>query len=419
MSFWKKLFGTAETSPTDPPDKTDSISSRNKVFEPNSKSKLTLLLESVQPIGHPDNPLLRKEYAISSKVPCIDFSAWVSEQLKDKDYNSLWDFVKTLYNENDNLQATVDLSVFIDELVIKTISEKYNLSQDEAKKQVDKSKLNEAKVQAPKLSPLQEAFINFTKKDFRNYITGEEQLLFDLQTFFIIQNGIDDFNREFWISEGKEAEALAKMLCVYFFETRKEGFEELIKKANAFLKEMKTDKLSKDFWKPYLYYGIDKIGSSYSLNIKSDLLEKLKSLSIGERLYFFDYATAYPHRKYWNGDSTYKTRSFGIHEETSLQRIIDLNIFDIVDDIESIPEVTSKGELKEKAELHGLEIKKSWTLEKIFNNLKRSEEGIVFLKDFIIGKRVLKLKSIYMTDLGRLMEYQHEIKVIADLLSMS
>lgn len=419
MSFWKKIFGTTEHIAVAQTDKANSTSDTHNKLDTNSKSKLTLLIESVKSIGHSDYPLLRKEYATSSKMPCTDFSAWVTQQLKEKDYSSLWDFVRTLYNENEKLQVGIDLSGVFDDILVKTVSEKYGISQSEAKKQVDKLNLHEQKPQTQKLSPLRKAFDCFIKKDFRQYVTGEDNLIYDLQSFFILQSGIDDFNREFWISEGKEAEALSKVLSVHFFKTNKTGFTTLLNKANKFLKEMKTDKLSKDYWEPFHYYKIDDVKPSYSIEVQTDLLEKLKCLSIGERLHFFDFATTYSYRKYWNGDSTYKTRSFGIREETSLQKIIDLEIFDIVEDIDSVPEITSKGELKEKAEQSGFEIKKSWTLEKIFLNLKGSDKGNQFLKDFINDKKILKFKLHYKTDLERIIEYQKVLKIVADLLSMA
>jgi len=75
-----------------------------------NNNKFKTLLEEVKLIGHPQFPLLRKEYAITSRMPCIDFSTWAIEQLKIKDYDTLWEFVKTFYNEEsdfiENLKKT-------------------------------------------------------------------------------------------------------------------------------------------------------------------------------------------------------------------------------------------------------------------------------------------------------------------------
>lgn len=419
MSFWKKIFGTTEQVSNPIPDTENLQVDTNKKINTVSNSKLTALIDSVKSIGHPDYPLLRKEYATSSRMPCQDFSLWVSQQLKDKDYDTLWLFIKTLYNDDDNLQVGIDISGMFEDVLVQTVSEKYGISATEAKKEIDKLNLHDNKTKTQEVSPLRKAFENFLSKDFGNYIIAEDKAILDLQSFFILNKGIDDFNREFWISEGKEAEVLSKMLSVYSFQIQSKRFEYLINKANKFLKEMKSDELSKDYWNSYPYYKISNIHSSYSLELDTDLSEKLKSLSIGERLHFFDYATTYSYRNYWNGDSTYKTRSFGINEPASLQKIIDLNIFDIVSDIDSIPEITSKGELKEKAEQSGLEIKKSWTLDKIFTNLKNTDKGISFLNDFVRDKKILKFKAEYKPDLSKIIEYQSKIKIVADLLSMA
>lgn len=417
MSDWRKKFGTTQQVSATVPQKENLPVETKKKAGTTSNPKFAALLDSVKSIGHPDFPLLRKEYSTSSRIPCQDFSLWVSQQLKEKDFNTLWLFVKALYNDDNNLNVGFDFSVMLDEVLIKTVSEKYGISASDAKKEIDKLNLQDNRTL--EASPLRKTFDNFLSKDFSNYISAEGEAILDLQSFFILSKGIDDSNREFWISESKEAEILAKILSVYAFRIRQQGFELLVRKANKFLKEMKSDKLSKGYWSSYQYYKIDCIDLSYSLSVETDLAEKLKSLSIAERLHFFDFATTYSNRNYWNGDSSSKTRSFGINEAVSLQKIIDLNIFEVVSDIDSIPEIASRGELKEKAEQSGLEIKKSWTLDKIFINLKKSETGLIFLNSFISDKMILKFKPEYKSDLTRIIGYQNRIRIVADLLSMA
>jgi hypothetical protein len=419
MNFWKKIFGTSEPASNPVFDKQNLQVEINTENDTDLNQKLVALIDSVRSIGHHENPLLRKEYAVSSRMPCQDFSLWVSQQIKEKDFHTLWLFVKTLYNEDGNPQGSFDLSGMVENILVQTVSEKYGITSIDAKKEIDKLNLHDNKDQAQEESSLKKAFDNFFLKKFSNYIIAEDKIILELQSFFILNKGIDDFNREFWISEGKEAEVLAKILSVYSLQTKSEGFEFLIAKANKFLKEMKRNKFSKDYWKSYRYYKNENIDLTYSLVLDTDLAEKLKSLSVGERLHFFDYGTTYSYRNYWNGDSTYKTRSSGINEADSLQKIIDLNVFEIVKDIECIPEITSKGELKEKAEKHGLEIKKSWTFDKMFLNLKNTTEGLAFLNDFIKNKKILKFKPEYKSDLAKIIEYQGKIKIVADLLSMA
>lgn len=351
---------------------TSTIQSIPKPTVTSNNSKLKTLLSELGSKGHAEYPLLRKEYAVTSGMPYTDFSGWVIEQLKTKDYNSLYAFVKEYYLGRDN----------------DTYSEQ----------------------------ELKKTFEKFLTKNFKALFKNiDEQAIFEIQSFFILKRGIDDFNREFWIAEDKEAELLCKILSVYSFEIVPNSFDPLIKKANKFLREMRKDN---DFWKEYKNYKIEELQNEYKLKTTNGLEKKLRQLNAGERLHFFDFATVYSYRKFWNGDSSYKTRSFGINELDSVNNISELGIFDTVNDLNAIPEITSKGELKETAEKAGFEIKKSWTMDKIFENLMKSEQGQTFLKEFVKGKQILAFKDEYRTDLTNIFKHQVKMKRTVDLITM-
>jgi hypothetical protein len=351
---------------------TSTVQSNPKPTVTNSNSKLKTLLLELGSKGHAEYPLLRKEYAVTSGMPYADFSGWLIEQLKAKDYNSLYAFVKEYYLGRD--------------------SDTY--SEQELKKTFEK----------------------FLTKNFKVLFNNiDEQAIFEIQAFFILKHGIDDFNREFWIAEDKEAELLCKILSVYSFEINPISFEPLIKKANKFLREMRKDV---EFWKGYKNYKIEELQNEYKLETTNGLEKKLKQINSGERLHFFDFATGYSYRKFWNGDSSYKTRSYGIKELDSVKKISKLGIFDAVNDINAVPEITNKGELKETAEKAGFEIKKSWTMDKIFENLMKSERGKAFLQEFIKDKSILAFKDEYRTDLTTIFKQQEIIKRTIDLITM-
>ena len=349
-----------------------TVQSNPKPTVTSNNSKLKTLLAELSSKGHADYPLLRKEYAVTSGMPYTDFSGWVIEQLKTKDYNSLYEFVKEYYLGRET----------------ETYSEK------ELKKNFEK----------------------FLSKNFKALFSNiDEKAIFEIQAFFILKRGIDDLNREFWIAEDKEAELLCKILSVFSFEIVPTSFEPLIKKANKFLLEMRKDV---DFWKDYKNYKIEELQIEYKLETTNGLENKLKQINSGERLHFFDFVTVYSYRKFWNGDSSYKTRSYGINETESVSKISELGIFDPVNDINAIPEITSKGELKETAEKAGFEIKKSWTMDKIFENLMKSEQGQAFLQEFVKGKQILVFKDEYRTDLTNIFKHQEKIKRTVDLITM-
>ncbi|MDR3714759.1 MAG: hypothetical protein P4L51_18240 [Puia sp.] len=332
--------------------------------------KLKKLVADLKGAGHAEYPLLRKEYAMTSGMPYKDFSGWVMEQLTEKDWNALYSFVKELYVGRDEFFADHFNGVFA----------------------------------------------NFKQKDFGAlFETIDPRAIRDLQAFFVMGKGIDDFGREFWIAEGKSGELLAKVLCVYPFSINPEAFEPLMKRANKFIKEMRAPG-DVEYWKEFPNYRKAELRKSYDLEITTDLPEKLRQLTLGERLHFFDFA--HGEGKYWSGISSYKTRWLGVNEEESVAHMLSLGLFEENNDIEAILETTSKGELKEAAEKAGLEVKKSWTRKKLYENLRKSQEGEAFLASFLVGRTVLLFKEEYRADMERLVAFQDYIKRTVDLIAM-
>lgn len=330
--------------------------------------KLKALIKEINSDGHAQYPLLRKEYDVVSLMPYMDFTGWIIEQLKLNDYDSLFAFVKEFYRHDDSFDDNSFKSKF-------------------------------------------EKFLNI---DFKTLFENiDEQAIYEIRAFFIMNYGFESFNREFWIVEGKQADLLSKILSVYSFSINPDSFTPLMNHANSFIKEMSKDN---DYWKEFGKYKKEHLKKVNLLSVKSDMCSKLQQLSPGERLYFFDYNSNF--RRFWNGDSSYKTRKFGINETKSLSKISNLGIFDIVDDIGAIPQITSKGELKESAQAAGFEIKKSWTLDKIYENLLKTENGKAFLSEFIKDKTILSFKGEYDADLKIILDYQVEIQRIVDLISM-
>lgn len=115
-----------------------------------------------------------------------------------------------------------------------------------------------------------------TKKFKALFSNIDEQAIFEIQAFFILKRGIDDFNREFWIAEDKEAELLCKILSVYSFEIVPNSFEPLIKKANKFLREMRKDV---EFWKDYKNYKIEELQNEYKLETTNGLEKNSNKLT--------------------------------------------------------------------------------------------------------------------------------------------
>jgi len=258
-------------------------------------------------------------------------------------------------------------------------------------------------------------FENYISKNYFSLINIEDAAIYEIQAFFILKRGIKDFNREFWISKDKESALLVKILSVYSFTTNRKEFEPLIAKANKFLNEIKKET---DYWEGFEYYNLNNIKNDYSLNLTTKLADKLKKLSLESRLHFFDFVSPTKYRRYWNGKSSYETRSLLINEDKSFHSILALNIFKRTNDIACLIDVASKSDLKSRAESKKLEIKKSWSLKKIIENLSKSEKGKEFLENYLIQLEVFEIKKEYEADLKVLLEQQLLIKRVIDLIIM-
>ena len=57
-------------------------------------------------------------------------------------------------------------------------------------------------------------------------------------------------------------------------------------------------------------------------------------------------------------------------------------------------------------------------MDKIFENLMKSEEGQAFLQEFVKGKQILAFKDEYRTALTNIFKHQEKIKRTVDLITM-
>lgn len=372
-----------------PAERESKQSSKNKNFSSHNSiidNEVFDYINSKGENGYQENLLWRKEYDINSQVPSNDFSKWIIEKLKVKDYSKLIDFLMLYYYGNNYTESDIN-------------------------------KLN---------SELKQ----FLKKDFNSLFNkANPELVYEIQAYFIIKKGLSDFNREFWIGDDKEAEQICSFMSVYSFSVNVSAFSKTIEKINKFLKKRKTEE-SKEmiefemneveyggYWTPHDFY------SEKDLTIKDRALTnldiELQKLGIGERLHFFDFVIKYNRDSYWDGKSFYKTRGFGINEKENINMFSKSPIFQVVKDINAIPDLMEKAELKEKAENAGFELKKSWTKQKIFENLAKTDEGEEFLKSLIVDKKILKFNETFRNDLSKIIDYQKEIRRAVNLITLS
>jgi hypothetical protein len=229
---------------------------------------------------------------------------------------------------------------------------------------------------------------------------------------FDLAGNSDGFNREFWITDNGESKLLAKLLSIYSFSINVKNFNILVDKANRFIRQMRKE--APHYWNDFPFYSINDISESYPLNLKTDIQKKLQSLSITERLYFFDFAFG----NYWTGQSGSRTRNMGLDEKEAIKKLVKLDLFSESKDLESVLDIVGKRELKEFADKIGFEVKKSWTVEKIFDFAMTTEQGKEFLKSFVNTKQIWKFNSFYKEDFETIVKNQNTIKKVANLICM-
>ena len=93
-------------------------------------------------------------------------------------------------------------------------------------------------------------------------------------------------------------------------------------------------------------------------------------------------------------------------------------MFEFTKDLDCIPKIYTKSFLQEKCNLANIELKVSWNPEKIYLNLCKTREGLIFLENLIHDTSILKIKNEYIDDILKLIEYQKVVKYITDLLCM-
>jgi hypothetical protein len=412
MNFLNKIFG----------------SKNSFVSESSKKEKPIKDLSTIEKMEFEKNKEILQIKAPIEKIGINlskDNSIWLIEKFRNNEFDLIWEFTKELYGDNENSEGSFAFSEMIEnmmsEILPQKIAKHYEITLKEANNLYSQLKItNEENVKVEK-SWIRELFDCFIDKNINQYIDGNKNVIYEIQSFFILSSGLDDKMRGFWIGEGGTSDVLSKILSVHSFSIISDNFEILITKANSFLKEMKKEEKKDGYigpWSEISYFKKKDLKQTYIVNPKTDILEKLKSLGLGERLHFFDFASSNSFQDYWSGKSTAKTRKMGVCESESIKKMVEFKLFDYTNEIESIPSICSKKELKESAENIGFEIKKSWTLQKMYENLLKSDEGLVFLQNLVIKRNGLKFNFFYKEDLNLILAYQDEIKIVSNLLSM-
>lgn len=336
-----------------------NIINKEDAYKQSDNLDILALKETIAGLGHPDYPLLRKEYAVSSRIPCIDFSPWIVNWI--------------------NIGNSKTILAFVQDL---------NMSSDS------------------QLSRKTNAILGMP---IEKYLNIEKRAIQEIKCLFIIEYESYSNLRYYAISQDNDM-ILSRILCVYPFYINTDMVNKLTQSIKRHLSELGRGREA---------YVPDATSDYYNplINMRTDIIQRLSVLTIGERLHFFDAITIYSNRRYWTGSSTYRTRKFGIEENSSFDAIISTGIFSIATDISIIPNVAKKGTLAQLAIDNGFEIKKSWTLLKIYEELAKTEEGRVILASFLAEQKIAEIQEDFIDDIKRLLDYCEKIKGVVNLLT--
>lgn len=374
MKLFEKLFG-----------KQNQVKSENKSenkFEPKKEAlhKLTDLdYDYLKQNGHSQNIFISNKYSIESKIPTIDYSNWIINKLKIKDYESIWKLLVELY-----------------------ISSGFTLKEDRQIEMNSKKK-----------------FIAFIDTDFKGFINSDEILYYELVSVFLITQMYEKQNNGFNIAEDKKSEYLARLLGFYSFSLNEEKLEILIKRTNAFIKKIKKESEGlTDYWDNWKLYN----KKDFSLNninpCNEDFKEKIKELNISEKFLIYDLFK----RKYVfslkEGISYYQSRQFGLNEFNAIEKLEKFGFFTNIDSFDSISDVLKKSDLVEFFTTKGIDIKKSWTAKKIIQNIQKLDNGSELIQDLINQFQIVELENSIKEEITKLIEYKNSVRNIAEVLCL-
>lgn len=408
---------------------------QERLLEIATNEKIVNLINRIRPIGKSDNIFARKEY--DTFMYCVDFSDFVRDLIIENDLCTLCAFLEILTMESYETKSKSSYH-FYSILSKKAISVVLDHGFPIEEHELYIAYANNDREFTEKVDPLlkkhfaiyeyeklisyltsaaiskKEALKHLLTNDIQKYIITEKQARDEIKSIFILYGGLAPFEKErgYWIY-GKSMPVLFYALSIYNFSTT-EFINQLIERRNFFIKWSNED-LNYDIEQPML--TIEDIGNIDQLEVETDIIEKLKRLSIIERLYFLKSYAESNNCTYWNVEAvSYEIKSYGVNELQIKAKLIELDLFEYSKDTESILYLYDKSQLKEKAESAGFQLKKSWTKQKIYEYLKSTESGTMFIENEVEEKKMIKLREKYIADTTSILRYKQRIKNIIQLI---
>lgn len=335
----------------------------NALRQPTYSKPISELKEHIKGFGDPKHPFLHKKYSPSSRVPCIDFTGFIVERLRQTDIHSISTLMRGILETNPGLGTGPE---WIDEKI-------------------------ESVVNAP----------------FDKYLSyAEGSALFELKAMWILSEK-GGGGREFWIAESSKLPLMfSRALCCYHLNLLP-SFIELLQKSNAAIKKWGKDS---DYWKDCPLFKPDVL--RFPDLGENQCRHKILSLSISARLHLFQAITS-------GGGSLpkltdFNLRSFGLHIPLTTKEILDSELLIPTDESAGLLGCFSKSDIISICEEKGIGFRKSWNKTKLLKALEENDPD--FIQTTMREQNIVSINPEFKEDLLSIYAYSNKLENIYKML---
>jgi hypothetical protein len=298
-------------------------------------------------LGHPEYPVLNRQYSPSSRVPCTDLVPFITEMLREGNLPSIKKIMRAVIEANPGLGIGIDVS-WIDERIENVMS-----------------------------TPLDKYVL------FQSDPTAIDQL----RALFIIAEK-EGGGREFWITT--DIPRLFSQALIVYSPKWSHLLEELAQRANKWIEEMAKDT---PYWRDYPKFEAI---SSFPCPEPSTAEAKVQSLSPAARLQLF-----YAFERGGGPIDTltnYSIRSFGIDVVQTCRELIESQLLIHSESVKALESALTKQDLLGLCESRGTNFRKSWKKGKLLEALTKIDVGLI--KVLAREKGLVGVNTVYSSELA-------------------
>lgn len=309
--------------------------------------------------GLKDYPCNSKNYSPSSRYPCADFSPWIMEALKSKNYKGIADLIYEIVRANPGMGSKEGLKKHW---------------QDEVKRI---------------------AFFNIEK----HITTSDQGVYTELKVIYFLVLLHNDFNGFILTIEGI-SQAVAGILAAR--QIKFKHLKDLEKKANRFIRKMRKDT---PYWEDFDLFKDTPDEISVSTDgLKPEFVQKYLDLPLVSRIHLLDIVMFQEKKKLKHPSkmTVSVTRQLGIDSDESSKMLLDKGFMSPVSEVDKVSDSLKKDELLNLAASNDIDVRKSWNKGKIAQAIIDHNPSI--LLDKAREQGFMKINSEFDSDVMKLKE---------------